>query len=323
MKISIIIPVYNTGNYLASCFNSILSQTFKDFEVIIVNDGSSDNSLEICKRYQLEHSNFFVINKENTGVSDSRNIGIRKASGKYVFFCDSDDILKPDCLSELVYYAENYNADLVTAGFEQFNSTSGQVIRESVFPEKKILNREDALDTLNCIGSPCDYIFPKLFLRQKLLDNNVFFREDLFFMEDTYFTIKYISYSEKIYVLNEILYRYREHEHSVTARSANNLRTCINIKKSLAQIKAISTCYIDSMFDNRVNLLLLQNAIEEYILSYCFEKFKRNDLLQKKNEIKFKYRKCLKTEMPFKTKIKYWMILFCPFLLRVIIIFHR
>ena len=93
-KISIIVPIYNCEKYLKRCLESIINQTYNNLEIILLNDGSSDNSLKIIKEYKKKDNRIIVIDKKNTGVSDTRNIGIQKASGKYICFCDSDDVLE-------------------------------------------------------------------------------------------------------------------------------------------------------------------------------------------------------------------------------------
>lgn len=112
VQISIIIPVYNVAKYLPECLDSILNQTFKDFEVICVNDGSKDNSLEILQYYQKKDSNIKVITKENGGAGSARNKGLDFAKGKYIQFLDGDDYFEPQMLEKLYNLAEEYNADI-------------------------------------------------------------------------------------------------------------------------------------------------------------------------------------------------------------------
>ncbi|EOU2021355.1 glycosyltransferase family 2 protein, partial [Clostridium perfringens] len=100
MKISIIVPVYNVENYLEKCIDSILSQSYKNIELILINDGSLDKSGEICDRYKSD--NVKIIHKKNTGLSETRNLGIKASTGEYLMFVDSDDWIVEDCISEIV-----------------------------------------------------------------------------------------------------------------------------------------------------------------------------------------------------------------------------
>ena len=122
--VSLIIPVYNAEKYLRRCLTSAMEQTFKDMEILVVNDGSTDESLAICQEYAQMDPRFHIINKENTGVSDSRNRAIQIAKGDYLQFMDSDDWLTPDATETFVYAAQKFNCDLVIADFYPGTGTS-------------------------------------------------------------------------------------------------------------------------------------------------------------------------------------------------------
>lgn len=115
--ISVIVPVYNVEEYLDRCIESILAQTFTDFELILVDDGSSDSSGEICDKYSLQDSRVIVIHKQNSGVSEARNAGLARVHGEYVTFCDSDDYYDVSHLSDLYATAKHENADIVISNY--------------------------------------------------------------------------------------------------------------------------------------------------------------------------------------------------------------
>ena len=115
--ISIIVPVYNTEKYLHRCIDSILAQTFTDFELLLINDGSKDNSGKICDEYAAKDSRVRVFHKENGGVSSARNLGLNEAQGKWIYFVDSDDTLQLYALQELVNWINNDKIDLIMAGY--------------------------------------------------------------------------------------------------------------------------------------------------------------------------------------------------------------
>jgi len=111
-KISVIIPVYNTENYIEKCIRSIMNQTYKNLEILIVNDGSYDSSIDICKKLQSEDSRIIIINQDNMGVSKARNAGLQSATGEYIGFVDSDDFLEPDMYEVMYNHLEKEQADL-------------------------------------------------------------------------------------------------------------------------------------------------------------------------------------------------------------------
>ena len=121
--ISIILPVYNAGNYLRDTLDSVLEQTYSDFELIAVNDGSTDNSLAILQEYKEKDDRIFIIDKSNSGVSDTRNIGIAHAKGEYIAFLDADDVYSPIYLSLMFHTAKEKQADIVVCEYE-----TGEVI---------------------------------------------------------------------------------------------------------------------------------------------------------------------------------------------------
>ena len=134
MKISVIVPVYNTEKYLPRCIDSILAQTFTDFELLLIDDGSTDNSGRICGEYALKDKRIKVVHKENGGVSRARNLGIDNAQGEYLSFIDSDDYIRPTMYSELIAIADKYNVDLVSSDIE----LNGKVLQNKTSSNKKL-----------------------------------------------------------------------------------------------------------------------------------------------------------------------------------------
>ena len=116
-SISIIIPIYNVQDYLKKCLDSLYLQTRPDYEIILVNDGSTDNSLSICKEYKEKYPDTILIDKHNGGLSDARNTGVAVATGRYIYFLDSDDWLAPNAIRPLYDMAINKNCEVVQGGF--------------------------------------------------------------------------------------------------------------------------------------------------------------------------------------------------------------
>lgn len=213
-KISIIIPVYNVEKYLCECLDSILNQTFQDFEIICVDDGSTDETLEILKNYKNKDERVFVLQQHHSGAAEARNNGIRLARGKYIQFLDSDDYFEPTMLEELYNHAEKFGADLTVCSSRKVDN-NGNIV-ESGNPNSPInLDKTPLEKTFNWRDYKDDFfslinvaIWNKLYSRDLILKNNLSF-QNLTSCNDVAFG--YISHicAEKIVVFNKELVNYR------------------------------------------------------------------------------------------------------------------
>ena len=211
MKISIIVPVYNVEPYLHRCIDSILAQTFTDFELILVDDGSPDNCPAICDEYAEKDPRIVVIHKENGGVSSARNNGLSIATGQKIVFCDSDDELPQNALQLLYNSAQETNAQLVIGDFkdicinEEKNTIS---FTQSYTRKQQSINTDDKslfeFWTKNNMLSSCG----KMFDRELIALNNLSFNPDLVVMEDYAFVIDYVSKCTYISMIKEVVYNY-------------------------------------------------------------------------------------------------------------------
>ncbi len=203
--ISIIVPVYKVENVLNNCVQSILNQTFRDFELILVDDGSPDNSGKICDEYSNIDNRVRVIHKENGGVSSARNIGIQVAIGKFICFVDSDDEVDVNYLKLLIDLYEN-NVELAICGFNWFKN--GDVINKSVFSNNDfdLLSRDYVMEIQSkvLVSSP----WCKLYLSDIIKKNCIFFQNDLSLGEDLLFNFRYLNYVSNIAIVNQPLYHY-------------------------------------------------------------------------------------------------------------------
>lgn len=147
-KISIVVPIYNASLTIERCINSILSQTYKNIEVIIIDDGSSDNGLEICRQIQSKDSRIIIENQPNAGVSVARNRGIDIATGDYIAFVDSDDYIKPDMYEKLIDIAEDLNVQLVFCNYEEVDDNS---IKRQVDQLSSICKDDNTVDNIDII----------------------------------------------------------------------------------------------------------------------------------------------------------------------------
>ena len=175
-KISVIVPVYNAEKYLSRCIDSILNQTYKDFELILINDGSKDKSIDILRKYENIDNRIKVIDNSNNGVSKTRNIGIRLAQGEYIQFIDSDDFIDENMFEYNINTVEQENADIVMTGFYlDIESKKGidtvlQTFEKSISIGAKDIAR-NLINRLNgtYINSPVN----KLYKKSIIVDNNI------------------------------------------------------------------------------------------------------------------------------------------------------
>lgn len=205
-------PVYNVEQYVDKAIKSVLNQSFKDFELIIVNDGSTDHSLELVKKYEYD-SRIKIIDKENAGVSAARNDGIRMATGTYLSFIDSDDEVDENFLAKNLENTKDFQADIVMCGYykDQLNEKEVISTRVPVWMEEGKYTREyppewkiDA-NSLAMIG----YIWNKLYKRQVIIQNKILFNEEMNFLEDIDFNAAVFKKAKSFLVLENYLYHYK------------------------------------------------------------------------------------------------------------------
>ena len=150
IKVSVIVPVYNVEQYLEECVDSLINQTLKDIEILLIDDGSTDSSGEICDRYAQEYENIRVIHKKNGGLGDARNVGLSKAMGKYVYFIDSDDYLEVNALEMLYKEAAKDNLDVILFSAESFSDEDDITFNPEEYKRTKYLNEVKKGDKLFC-----------------------------------------------------------------------------------------------------------------------------------------------------------------------------
>lgn len=208
--VSIIIPVFNAETSLRTCLNRILEQSVSDFEVILVDDGSLDNSGKICDEYASNYSNFIVHHKINEGVSKTRNVGLDLAKGEWIYFVDSDDLLEIDSIEKLIGYTKSSETDFIMAGF-RIISEQGEVLENPKRIRQKIISKDEAFSELYKATdfSYQGYIWCKLFKNSIIKDSNVRFNEKIFFNEDRLFILEYLKeISKPIFYVSEPVYNY-------------------------------------------------------------------------------------------------------------------
>lgn len=207
-KVSVIVPCYNVAEFIEQTLQSLLNQTLDQYELILIDDGSTDETYKIAKRYALMHTNITIITQSNKGLAGARNTGLRKAQGSYLCFVDSDDILALNALEVMYNAALEYDADLIMGGVVRFNSQSIWKIQQYVDygvmePGVKTLATHPGLfyAMISC---------GKLYRRD--LIHNIFFPEHMQFCEDQPFVVYAYSHANRIYTVEDIVYYWRVRE---------------------------------------------------------------------------------------------------------------
>ena len=268
-KVSIIIPVYNVENYLAKCLDSVISQTYKNIEILLINDGSTDSSLDICERYRQIDSRVIVINKKNSGVSASRNKGLSQATGDYIMFIDSDDWIERDYVYEAEDYIEKNNFDFVRCSYvrEQKNRS---IDEEQVFEgdEENDSNGEEFLSRI-VRGEIRSYVWLLIIKSEVIQKFNICFNEKMKIYEDLLFYVDLLKYNCKFGILNIKKYHYIYRTNSALGNNKNfqeKLKSYVTLNQEIRKRRLGEK--INEIIDYR-----LMVAIDVYILNtYKYDK---------------------------------------------------
>lgn len=303
--ISIIIPVYNVEKYLEECLDSILKQTYKNFEAILIDDGSKDNSGKICDEYAQKDARFKVIHKQNEGVSVTRNLALDMANGEYITFLDSDDMLEEGALDFLYKEMVNNNSDLVIGGVKDIKN--GKVICQTN-EYKEILNKEDALKEFfdekmfKCV------IWAKMYRREIIGDER--FNKELTIAEDFDFLYRILKKVDAVVVNTSNTVCYYRHRDDSAMRQKYDKKFEKEIDLSESVLKDVEKNFVS----------LKDNAIRRYqrVTVSCIDKyFRENGNI---NDIKYLLDRMNKYPIKLDVfqKIKLFMLLYCKCGLKLI-----
>lgn len=211
-EVSIVVPIYNVERYLKQCLDSIIAQTFSDFEAILVDDGSTDDSGKICDEYALIDWRFRVFHQQNAGPSEARNTGINNCSGKYIYYLDSDDWLDKNAIEMLHREISRKQSSFVACGYYVESNHPRIVIPDGKTSET---NSEDIL--LLFARKKLSYaLWNKMYTSEIILQNEIWFYPGIKYVEDHAFNLKYISFCDDLKVLPLPLYHYRSRDGQIT-----------------------------------------------------------------------------------------------------------
>lgn len=205
--ISIIIPIYNVEKYLSKCIESLVGQTYKDIEIILINDGSPDHCLSICEQYSKKDNRIIVIDQENKGVSAARNAGLKMAKGEYIGFVDPDDWIAVDMYEGLHSVIKQSDVDMVICGYEYY-SEDGALDEKRKYPirENEIINQKEVMNRFFDMPPTIRHgVVNKLFKKELLIGQ--MFKEGLHSSEDVFFLNEYVQKIQKAGVVHQPYYK--------------------------------------------------------------------------------------------------------------------
>ena len=240
--VSIIIPVYNASKYLSDCLDSVLSQSYSQLEVILIDDGSRDDSLSLCRQYAARDERVFVIHQKNGGPGAARNAGLEQATGEYLLFFDSDDLVFPNAIETMVTAMQGQ--DVVIALFS-LGTLSGKSIR-GLIKQDMFLDKLDFLEKFSIWPGAYYYsaLWNKLYKHSIIQENKIRFRTDFIWGEDALFNMNYYLYVQKIHLINFVVYQYNRRVSGLSWRSGFKLIKGIKIKSVI--FHALKEVFIQS-----------------------------------------------------------------------------
>lgn len=286
VKISIIIPVYNVEKYISRCLDALINQTLNDIEIICVNDGSTDNSLEILENYAKKDDRIKVLSQKNSGPAVARNLGLKNVSGKYVMFCDSDDWYEPDMCYKMYEMIEKNNVDFVVCdchvldiGEMHFRSVL-DFLYFHLFDLGKNILTDDIRLNLNVA------LWNKIF-RKSLIDKYNISFPDGYEQDDDAFVYQYFCYSNTFYGSNLKLYNYVLYNNSIMGTFLSNRRKKHKFDCFYVWMFIYNSLKKNNLLDINISFLLrlLEQKYLFFIYPLCFHKFEKKLVLDSLSRI--------------------------------------
>ena len=270
-KVSVIVPVYNVEKYFDECINSILSQTYRDLEIIIVDDGSTDDCGKKADEYAKADERVKVLHKEHDGVAVARNHGLKQATGEYYCFIDSDDFYEPEFVEKMLNALDSYNADMIFCNyFSCYTDRNSPGRRLQAVENGKVFTPDEYLYSLYATSGVYSYVWNKIY-RKKIFDD-LEFRDML--CEDAQIMLSIDDNCEKIVFISDILYHYRRRKSSVvnSQRDGVLLGEMLWVRDHMNRLKASGR---DDLF-NLAQKLYVRRIFEGY--HFCDKKTRREQI---------------------------------------------
>ncbi|MGR5861197.1 MULTISPECIES: glycosyltransferase [unclassified Bacillus cereus group] len=292
-KISIIVPVYMVEKYIEKCIDSLINQTYKNIEIILVNDGSLDGCPEICNNYAKNDSRIKVINKKNGGLSDARNAGLREAIGKYILFVDSDDYIEKDTCECFISTIKEREVDVVVGNAKKIENDNLSFMKHSNSQEDQIFTGEQYLAAELKAGTMYMAAWLNLYNRDFLLNNKLEFKVGLLH-EDEQFTPRVFLRAEKVIGTNVIFYNYLIRNGSITTtknklkNAEHIIRTCKELEQIYCKIKndELRNLLNDNLVDKYLNIFQVASLHKKENSHLLDEEFLINKAYTAKNKLR-------------------------------------
>ena len=266
MKVSVVIPVYNSEKYIEKCLESVINQTYKNIEIIIINDGSKDNTGKLVKRYKEKDERIIYLEQKNNGVSSARNKAIQVSSGEYIIFVDSDDTVDKDYVKLLLSTIEKESLDIVACGYTDI-SVYGIIKLNDFYKDKTLIGKNDFIKYIfTGVGGT---LWGKIFKSKIIKENNIKMNEEIFMCEDMLFVLKYATKCTSFGAIKEHLYNYnRINDNSISSKINfayyNNLITVIKLIEDILVANKYSKDFIDNILSQRVKSISFNLAIMQH-----------------------------------------------------------
>lgn len=260
-KVSVIIPVYNAEKYLKKCIDSVLSQTLKEIEIILVDDGSTDNSINILDEYDKNFKNIKVIHQQNSGPAKARNVGIENATGKYIGFVDSDDYLSNDMYETLYNIATQNNIDIVTGDYFTVNAGNQTTSSHFKMPSNQIIYKDEIHNLITHANeSRILWFAGKGIYKNKIIKDNKITYPPLKLGEETLFVLDCMLSAESMYYINKPFYYYEQTPNSLT-RTKHKENLLQQLEGLYVHKKEIYEKHNFNLYHNDLNIYTMKHSL--------------------------------------------------------------
>lgn len=292
-KVTIIVPIYNMEKYLVDCLESILNQSYRELEIILVDDGSTDNSKNIIEKYKKVDTRIISAYQKNMGAPAARNLGIDMANGEYIMFFDSDDVLEKDGIKKLVGNVKD--ADLIVGNNFEIDENEKRLNKKEEFRQDEVLDSDKLKKAIFFNPLPGN----KLFLTKVIKDNNIKFA-NLKIGQDLDFYLRYLLYCKKIKVTKDYIFNYRRTNNSISRTYSFKIFNIVNTLKNIEEAyKDRSDVLIDYIpilklihYNGQIaKVPYFENKIDRKIIVLFFQKYEKEIKYNKRSDVFKKYKK--------------------------------
>lgn len=291
--VSIIVPVYNVEKYVKKCLASLVNQTYKNIEIIVVNDGSTDCSRAICDKFYQLDSRIKMVDKINGGLSDARNAGIEVCNGEYIFFLDSDDYISEETIERMLEVAIENDADIVECDAVYVFESDTYLFEKNV-GKARIFNHDEAL--FFCLNYDFRIMVWNKLYKKELIVNKMFPKGK--YHEDEYTTPYIVDKVQKYCKIDNVFYAYVVRENSIMTQSFSDKRL------DIIEAFELRMEFFNQKYNNKYKTLMLYHyyvRLINLLINMGKEHYRYNEVYKRKNEV---YDEIIKSSIPFNKKIK-------------------